>query len=81
MLGQTIEFNKFSILAEDSGQSIRFMNPDKQPTTCHYPKKQSVLKDFKGGEEVEDWIPEEAFKLAHDFRNKCASNVQKSLMN
>ena len=51
------------------------MNPDKQPTTCHYPKKKSVLKDFKEGEEVEDWVPEEAFRVAHDFRNKCASSV------
>ena len=30
---------------------------------------------------MEDWIPEEAFKVAHDFRNKCAGQVSKSLMN
>ena len=30
---------------------------------------------------MEDWIPEEAFRVAHDFRNKCASTVSKSLMN
>jgi hypothetical protein len=48
------------------------MNPDKQPDRCH-PKKKSTLKDFK--EEAEDWIPEEAFKVAHDFRNKCASSI------
>jgi hypothetical protein len=27
------------------------------------------------------WIPEEAYKAAHDFRNKCAANVSKALMN
>lgn len=31
--------------------------------------------------ESEDWIPEEAYKVAHDFRNKCAANVSKALMN
>jgi hypothetical protein len=30
------------------------------------------LKTLKEDEEMEDWIPEEAFKVAHDFRNKCA---------
>ena len=30
---------------------------------------------------TDDWIPEEAFKAAHDFRNKCAANVSKALMN
>ena len=31
--------------------------------------------------EKEDWIPEEAYKVAHDFRNKCASNISKAMMN
>lgn len=31
--------------------------------------------------EKEDWIPEEAYRVAHDFRNKCASNVSKAMMN
>ena len=48
---------------------------------CHYPKRQPHTKDFKEGEELEDWIPEEAYKAAHDFRNKCAANVSKALMN
>mmetsp|Transcript_5009 Transcript_5009/g.8541 ORF Transcript_5009/g.8541 Transcript_5009/m.8541 type:complete len:117 (+) Transcript_5009:1-351(+) len=30
---------------------------------------------------MEDWIPEEAFKVAHDFRNHCASQISASLMN
>ena len=32
-------------------------------------------------DESDSWIPEEAFKVAHDFRNKCAANVSKALMN
>ena len=31
--------------------------------------------------EKEDWIPEDAYKIAHDFRNKCASNISKAFMN
>jgi hypothetical protein len=31
--------------------------------------------------ESDDWIPEEAYKVAHDFRNKCAANISKALMN
>jgi hypothetical protein len=57
-------------LAEDSGSSVRYLNPDRQPETCHYPKKKSVLKEFKDEHESEDWIPQETFKVAHDFRSK-----------
>jgi hypothetical protein len=48
---------------------------------CHtrVPKSTLTLKDFKG--ESDDWIPEEAFKVAHDFRNRCASSVSQALMN
>ena len=30
---------------------------------------------------MEDWIPEEAFKIAHEFRNKVAAQVAPALMN
>jgi hypothetical protein len=49
---------------------------------CHSrvkPKDKYTLKDFT--KEDEDWIPEEAFKAAHDFRNRCASSVSQALMN
>lgn len=70
----------------NGGVGIRYLNPDKPSSsyegTCHYPKKKDVLKHaYKDKEECEDWIPDEAFKVAHDFRNKCASNVSQSLMN
>jgi len=62
------------------------MNPGPEATAkkldkCHIrgPKHSVSLKDFKG--EEEDWIPEEAFRVAHDLRNRCASNVSQVLMN
>ena len=57
------------------------MDPERPNTICHYPKKKSNLKDLKENIEMEDWIPEAAFKVAHDFRNKCASQISQSLMN
>jgi hypothetical protein len=30
---------------------------------------------------MEDWIPTDAFKVAHDFRNRCAGQVSAPLMN
>lgn len=48
---------------------------------CHYPKKVNPINDFDPKEEMEDWIPTEAYSMAHDFRNRCASNISQSLMN
>ena len=59
------------------------MNPgpearEKKLEKCHsYGKKPK--NEFK--DEVEDWIPEEAFKVAHDFRNRCAGSVSQAMMN
>jgi hypothetical protein len=44
-------------------------------------KSSKGLLGAEAGDESENWIPEEAFKVAHDFRNKCAANVSKALMN
>ena len=87
MLAQTKEFNSFGKLALDSTENnIRYMNPspyvkEQRLNKCHtrVPKSTLTLKDFKS--EAEDWIPEEAFKVAHDFRNRCASTVSQVLMN
>lgn len=87
MLAQTKEFEAFGKLALDSAENtIRYMNPGpealaKQQGKCHTygPKHTATLKDFKG--EEDEWIPEEAFRVAHDFRNRCASTVSVALMN
>lgn len=53
------------------------MNPT-QPKNkgCHYPKKKDPFKSIEGAiAEQEDWVPAEAFKVAHDFRNKCGGGV------
>jgi len=71
MLAKTDAYKEFAEVALDSG-SVRFMDPKEVAT-------QSEMKP--ADIEKEDWIPEEAFKVAHDFRNKCASNISKAMMN
>lgn len=73
MLAQTGEFKEFANMALDSGNSgVRFMDPKAAPTA-------SEVKP--AAKEQEDWIPEDAYKVAHDFRNKCASNISRAMMN
>lgn len=77
MLSKTKEFAGFANFAMDSGQAVRYMDPleDSKSTTA------TTMKFSNGDDGSDDWIPEEAYKAAHDFRNKCAANVSKALMN
>ena len=77
MLAQTKEFSAFGKLALDTQENtIRFMNPGTStatnPRQCEL--KKPLLQDFKPSKEEDSWIPEAAFKVAHDFRNKCSTN-------
>ena len=46
------------------------------------PKAPATQTEMKPADlEQEDWIPEDAYKVAHDFRTKCASNISKAMMN
>ena len=58
-------------MAIDSG-NVRFMDPVASATNTQVKPQNS---------EKEDWIPEDAYKIAHDFRNKCAANISKAMMN
>lgn len=60
---------------------MRYLDPERQPASGQFVKSQPKLKSLKENEEMEDWIPEDAFKVAHDFRNKCAGQVSPALMN
>lgn len=71
MLSKTNEYREFAHSAIDSG-NVRFMDPVMPATTTEV-KPQLAEK--------EDWIPEDAYKVAHDFRNKCAANISKAMMN
>ena len=87
-MGATEQYSNFAEMATDSGSNIRCLDNKRETavkskvnSTAKSQKNGSKLKDFTPGEEFEEWIPEEAFKIAHTFRNKCASQIQPSLMN
>lgn len=82
MLAETKEYSNFAKLALDSGESgVRYMESSKSEE----PAASASTHDMKAADESEaeseKWIPEDAFKVAHDFRAKCAANVSKSMMN
>ena len=85
LLGGTDQYSNFAELATDSGSNIRCLDNKREPAVKKGNNKSvksgPKTKNFKAGEEFEEWIPEEAFRIAHDFRNKSASQTSVSLMN
>ena len=57
---------------------IRYMDSKAEESKSTACKTDVSLEE---DDRMDDWIPEEAYKVAHDFRNKCAANVSKALMN
>jgi hypothetical protein len=82
MLAKTSEYANFANHALASGDSgVRYMGSENVQST-NLPKNGATqAADERAEDEQENWIPEEAYKVAHDFRNKCAANVSKALMN
>lgn len=79
MLAKTKEFSNFAEVAIASGESgVRYMHSESAPVSV---KEEPANPLEDGAEEADNWIPEAAFRVAHDFRNKCAANVSKSMMN
>jgi hypothetical protein len=83
MLSKTKEYAGFASFAQDSGTGVRYMETEESKTTSASTSISSSKRETIGENDdgTDDWIPEEAFKAAHDFRNKCAANVSKALMN
>ena len=84
LLAKTKEYGHFAEFAKDSGHGVRYMNPTEVEQAPSPNKTRRGTQASTAGSEAEEsdaWIPEEAYKVAHDFRNKCAANVSKALMN
>ena len=90
MLAKTPEYSNFAKFAIDSGDGVRFMNatnpaaekapsPNKKKDRNQDPEAEA--DETLDGENGDEWIPEEAFRVAHDFRSRCAAHVSKPLMN
>lgn len=73
LLANTKEFKNFGEFAADSGTSVRFLDPSIGKAASSAQQNSGSKTQKSESEEMEDWIPEDAFKVAHEFRNKCAS--------
>ena len=68
LLKQTKEYREFSDFVVDSGGNIRYMNsPSKKQKSVNRSSSQYGKENNTTAvdEETEDWIPHEAFKIAH----------------
>ena len=76
LLAATEQYSNFAELATDSGSNVRCMDNKRTPAvkkgSAKASKRGAKLLNSKPGDEFEEWIPEEASRIAHDFRNKCA---------
>ena len=88
LLSKTPQYNQFAEFALDSGAGVRYMNatnPAEKAPSPNQPGRQKTrtgeATEGFGEENGDEWIPDEAYRVAHDFRNRCAANVSKALMN
>lgn len=93
LLSKTPQYNQFAEFAIDSGAGVRYMNatnpaekaPSPNQPTRQHPYQITYTADPNEGlgdtVNGDEWIPDEAYRVAHDFRNRCAANVSKALMN
>lgn len=72
ILAESDQFKNFKELVPENIGAVRTLDKKQRPATGKVTKQQKNLKEFSVSE-FEDWVPPEAFKVAHDFRNRCAS--------
>jgi len=65
MLRQTKEFQNFAGYVDDCGGNVR--------TTAKQPANEDQIND--------EWVPEQAYTAAHDFRKKYGSELTYDLVN
>lgn len=92
LLAKTPQYSQFAEFAQDSGAGVRYMNAtnpaEKAPSPNQVVRQKPCTITYTadpneglGDENGDEWIPEEAYRVAHDFRSRCAANVSKALMN
>lgn len=70
MIKETKEFKDFNGIVEDSGGNVRYAK--------HQNEK---IKIDDNSDVVNDWIPEPAYALAHQFRSKHGGELTVDLVN
>ncbi|CAI2362644.1 unnamed protein product [Moneuplotes crassus] len=88
MLKSTKEFKEFAEFADDSGGNLRFLQAE-EPDIAPSKKKRgtSAKQMYSPGSRIspenekENWIPEEAYQLAHEVRYQTSGEISPQLMN
>jgi hypothetical protein len=83
LLKSTKEFKNFGEFIEDSGNGAHAMTETKGgfQRECTKKKSQGKTLKTKSTGELEDWIPAEAFNLAHSFRARYSQFLTESAIN
>lgn len=80
MLKQTAEFKEFAGVVEDSGGNVRYASRKSAPASSgeNCPIK---IEDQPTQENDGEWVPDPAFQLAHQFRQKHGNELTFDLVN
>jgi hypothetical protein len=70
LLNTTKEYTEFGDFAQDNKGSVRYLAGDKK-----YGKAEVQ------GDEEDSWVPQEAFKIAHNYREKYGEGLTETLIN
>ena len=88
MLKSTKEYKEFSEFADDSGGNMRFLSNEDSPQISSKKKRGTGAKQqfqpltvIDGENEKINWVPEEAYQLAHEVRYQTSGEISPKLMN
>jgi hypothetical protein len=85
LLRATKEYKEFIDFNDDSGGNVRYLKDEEPPKKKRGTgaKQNVVSPDNKRNLEIEkdEWVPEEAYRLAHDVRFQTSGEITPKLMN
>lgn len=87
LLRATKEYREFADFADDNGGSLRFLSSDEGPqkkkrgTGAKQPAARAMSPPPDPDMEKNNWVPEEAYNLAHEVRNQTSGEISPKLMN
>lgn len=85
LLKSTKEYKDFSDFADDSGGNLRYLQSEELAVSKKKrgtgAKQQYNNESIKSDLEKQNWIPEEAYQLAHEVRFQTSGEISPKLMN
>lgn len=88
LLRATKEYREFADFADDSGSGVRYipgeeLAPNKKKRGTGAKQQTTSAYDFYPDQEKEknQWVPEDAYNLAHDVREQTSGEITPKIMN